>query len=498
MKSDKKKAALYIRVSTQYQIDGDSLDTQKSGLISYAKVAFGINAYTVFEDAGFSGKNTVRPAYQKMMTELRKRDYTHLIVWKIDRISRNLLDFADLYEELKALKVSFISRTEQFDTSTAIGEAMLKIILIFAELERKMTSERVSATMLSRAKKGIWNGGRVPLGYDYDKATHTFSINSKETRAIQLIYNQYEWLKSSTAVAELLNKKEIRTKAGNPWGAVGVCKILNNQFYCGHFVYNKRKCSDSGKLKDKSEWVVAEDCHERIIGDDQFFRCQQLLKKNMIGSDRRTYNRKNCHIFAGLLFCDYCGRIMAAQVGRKLKKHGNISCSRYSCYNRRQSTCQNRFTSDTAIGPFILNFLVNLAHTSVVFGKSTTMDTFEKKLLRGPSFSKIASIEKNSLERLYEIYKERISALNALDSIKDNDPSCSPNDILEHLLDFFTTHKISINRSVDYTFFIRRADPWKSKRFMEGVFSDIYIRDGLITGMRLQNGMEFRFIYRES
>ena len=153
-----KKAALYVRVSTNMQIDKDSLPLQKSDLANYAKYALDIPEYEIFEDAGYSAKNTDRPRYQQMMARLRTGEFSHLIVWKIDRISRNLLDFAAMYEELKRLGVVFVSKNEQFDTSTAIGEAMLKIILIFAELERKMTSERVTAVMVSRANNGQWNG----------------------------------------------------------------------------------------------------------------------------------------------------------------------------------------------------------------------------------------------------------------------------------------------------------------------------------------------------
>lgn len=153
------RVAIYIRVSTNHQIDRDSLPMQRQDLISYAKLLLNTEQYVIFEDAGYSGKNTDRPKFQEMMKQLRNGLFTHLLVWKIDRISRNLLDFATMYQELKELGVTFISKNEQFDTSTAIGEAMLKIILIFAELERNMTSERVTATMISRASNGLWNGG---------------------------------------------------------------------------------------------------------------------------------------------------------------------------------------------------------------------------------------------------------------------------------------------------------------------------------------------------
>ena len=160
-----KKAAIYIRVSTHWQIDKDSLKVQRRELTAYVEMLLGITDYVIFEDPGYSAKNTDRPDYQAMMDRIRTGEFTHLVVWKIDRISRNLLDFASMYDELKRLGVTFVSKNEQFDTSSAIGEAMLKIILVFAELERQMTSERVTAVMLSRANNGQWNGGRVPYGY---------------------------------------------------------------------------------------------------------------------------------------------------------------------------------------------------------------------------------------------------------------------------------------------------------------------------------------------
>ena len=139
-KTEKPKAALYIRVSTHWQVDKDSLPVQRKELINYCQYALGINEYEVFEDAGYSGKNTERPAYKKMLEKIRAGEFSHLLVWKLDRISRNLLDFAAMYDELKQLGVIFVSKNEQFDTGSAMGEAMLKIILVFAELERKVTS----------------------------------------------------------------------------------------------------------------------------------------------------------------------------------------------------------------------------------------------------------------------------------------------------------------------------------------------------------------------
>lgn len=280
----KDKASLYIRVSTVYQIDKDSLKVQERELINYTKLVLNMNEYEIFRDAGYSAKNTDRPDYQKMMQKLRTGEFSNLVVWKIDRISRNLLDFAEMYAELKDLGVTFVSKNEQFNTSTAIGEAMLKIILVFAELERQMTSERVTAVMISRAESGSWNGGKVPLGYVYNKEAKSFGIHPEQAEVVKLIYDSYERMQSSTAVSKFLNEKGITTKAGNKWNPSTVCLILRNPVYKGTMVYNKRRISVTGKLKPEDEWVTVENHHAAIIDAEQFERCHALLKKNMIGS----------------------------------------------------------------------------------------------------------------------------------------------------------------------------------------------------------------------
>lgn len=227
-KEKPQRAAIYLRVSTAYQVDRDSLPMQRKDLVGYCEYALNISDYTIFEDAGYSGKNTDRPAFQKMMMQIRNGMYSHLLVWKIDRISRNLLDFAQMYEELKMLGVTFISRNEQFDTSTAMGEAMLKMVLIFAELERKTTAERVTATMISRANDGTWNGGRVPFGYDYNKETQTFSVNGDESFIVLEMYDLYEKTDSLVHTARELNDRGYVSRQHNPFSPVSVWTILRN------------------------------------------------------------------------------------------------------------------------------------------------------------------------------------------------------------------------------------------------------------------------------
>ena len=221
------KVAIYIRVSTQYQVDRASLPVQREELIAYCKYVLGIDNFEVFEDPGYSAKNTDRPDYQRMINRVRTGEFSHILVWKIDRISRNLLDFAAMYAELKKLGVTFVSKNEQFDTSSAMGEAMLKIILVFAELERNMTSERVSAIMLSRANGGVWNGGKIPFGYSYDKEQKVFHVLDDEAKIVLYIYDLYESIQSLTTVAKQLNEKGIRSRTGKPWNPVTGSMVSN-------------------------------------------------------------------------------------------------------------------------------------------------------------------------------------------------------------------------------------------------------------------------------
>lgn len=264
---EEKKAAIYVRVSTQYQVDRASLPVQREELINYAKYALGISDYVIFEDAGYSAKNTDRPDYQQMMARMRTGEFSHLLVWKIDRISRNLLDFSVMYAELKELGVVFVSKNEQFDTSSAMGEAMLKIILIFAELERKTTSERVSAVFVSRANDGIWNGGKVPYGYSYDKESKTFSIAEDEAKIVRLIYSLYESEKSIVRVARIMNERGLKSRAGSDWSPTTVHTILSSPFYSGTYRYNYRDESNTKRFREKGkdEWVLVENHHPAIV-----------------------------------------------------------------------------------------------------------------------------------------------------------------------------------------------------------------------------------------
>ncbi|MCK8824671.1 recombinase family protein [Fuchsiella alkaliacetigena] len=387
-----KKAAIYTRVSTHHQVDKESLDFQKQELENYSKYVLGIDNYQIFSDAGYSGKNTNRPGYQEMMTGIENKEFTHLLVWKIDRISRNLIDFAQMYEELKDYGVTFISKNEQFDTSTAMGEAMLKIILVFAELERNLASERVTSIMLDRARKGLWNGAPTPLGYDYDPDTQKLTINESEAEIVELIFKQYIESESSRHVANLLNENDYKTKNDGRWRVKTVAQIVKNPIYKGDYRYNYRE-SGRGQKKDKEEQILTKDCFPSIIDRDIWEKANAIITKNANPAEAGRKKAKHIHVFSELIECGNCSSGFLASRGRKRKngfRPGIYKCREYNFGYE----CEN-FISEVNLGPFILDYIANLMNLANHIQKYDHSN-YKEKLLEGKYFKEVKDVKGSS------------------------------------------------------------------------------------------------------
>lgn len=421
-----KKAALYIRVSTVMQADRDSLPLQRSDLANYAKLVLNVDDYEIFEDAGFSAKNTDRPKYQEMMTRVRNREFSHILVWKIDRISRNLIDFCEMYEEIKKYDTAFISKNEQFDTSSAMGEAMLKIILVFAELERKLTGERVLSVMIDRASKGMWNGGFAPYGYEFKDGDIFPTIHPDESVLVRYIFDLYEDIESSVAVARKLHESGHLTRNGNIWGCEAVYRILRNPFYIGTYRYNYRKGSDAPrKRKDSGEWIVVEDNHPGIIEKEQFDRVQEIMKTNHRGGSQAHRKSIGKHIFSGMVFCDICdGRYTP---GKGPKRKDGLELSRYSCVGYNSGKACNGSLSDIILIPFLFEYLSNYFKLADRMTSGMKNKTIEKILLKGDSFSFVTGIDVDTIEDIrYYLTSDSLAKNCDLIEFDAFEPKASP------------------------------------------------------------------------
>ncbi len=399
------KVALYIRVSTHHQIDKDSLPFQKKELINYSKYVLGIDDFEIFEDAGYSGKNTDRPKFQEMMSRIRQGEFSHLLVWKIDRISRNLLDFCDMYEELKKYDITFISKNEQFDTSTAMGEAMLKIILVFAELERKLTAERVYGIMLSRAEKGLWNGATPPLGYVWSEEEQYPVVDEEEAKTVKFIFDNYEEARSTMEVKHRLEVDGLKTKRDGDWTTKTIADVIRNPFYVGTYRYNYKSGTDN-TIKDESEWIVIEDNHQAIISKEQYDKCNAIMDSNAYA--RGVSRTNHIHVFRQLIECGKCKKKYIATVDRP--RSDGYRPSVYRCFNYVHSKKAYRKCTgaigEVKLGPFVINYIANMVKANEYINKYGTKGTekqVEKILLKGPMFKDVVGIVPEDLSKTYSI-----------------------------------------------------------------------------------------------
>lgn len=410
---ERKIIALYVRVSTGHQVDKDSLPFQKKELRAYCKHILHCNMddVEVFEDAGRSGKNTNRPAYERMMKKIRAGLVSHVIVYKIDRISRNLVDFSLMYDDFKYNRVTFISLNEQFDTSSAIGEAVLKIILVFAELERKLTSERVTDIMINRAFEGLWNGARVPYGWDWDDEAKCPKHSETEAVFARLMYDMYEETHSSCKIRDYNNTHDIPTKRGGEWTSKTVADFIRNPMNKGDYRYNFRE-SARGRKKPKEEVVYVPGVFPPLVPPDQWERCNAIMDENAAKKRSAGFShaRTNTHIFAGLLVCTKCGGHFHA-VKKDRRRANGFQPSLYACGNaHRKRTCGVCGASDVKIGPFVFNYIANMVRASNMRQKIKTPEELECLLLSGPVFAHLGGISSEGLNSAFMLLSGRPAA----------------------------------------------------------------------------------------
>ena len=362
----KRKKAVYSRKS-KYTGKGESIenqiDTCKHYLKTYVDTTLNDNDIVVFNDEGYTGANTDRPQFQEMMKRLKDDEFDTIVCYRLDRISRNVLDFANLYEDWQEHDVDFISVSERFDTTTAMGKAMLFIAITFAQLERDTIAERIRDNMYKLAKTGRWLGGNVPLGFMSEKM-EKLNINGKKTNLFKLvpvddeisiintIFSKFLELKSQTKVESYLIQNDFKTKRDCDFSRWGIKNIFKNPVYAvadkdmlNYFVENnvevyneadefdgqhgiigycKTEKTKTGrvKYKDLQDWIVAIGEHKGIIKGKDWVEVQNLLKINEDKNYRKPI--KNNAILVGVLRCKHCGSLMRAKLKQNKTANGDL------------------------------------------------------------------------------------------------------------------------------------------------------------------------------
>lgn len=336
-KTDKEKpiikCAIYTRVSTSEGLEQEftSLDNQRESAENYIqsqKSQGWIILPERYDDGGYTGANTDRPALQRLIEDIKAHRIDCVVVYKVDRLSRSLLDFSQLLEFFDQNSVTFVSVTQHFNTNTSMGRLTLNILLSFAQFEREIISERTRDKMGAARKKGKWIGGCVPLGYDLDKENHKLIVNQEEAKIVREIFELYLKGNSLLEVTKIVNAKGYRTKIrkladGKQGGGVkfsntSIDKILKNAHY-------------AGKVKYQNTIYPGE--HERILDDETFQKAQDALHSNQKNLEAHVPISRQVSLLGGLLRCRACNSSMHLTHN---VKHGNVRYFHYVCLNAQK------------------------------------------------------------------------------------------------------------------------------------------------------------------
>ena len=388
MKENEETIAIYSRKS-RFTGKGESIGNQVDLCRNYIRTAFGDDAAAstiVFEDEGFSGGNLNRPDFKRMMKAAREHKFRAIVVYRLDRISRNISDFSSLIGELGKLGIDFISIRESFDTSSPMGRAMMYIASVFSQLERETIAERIRDNMHELAKTGRWLGGVTPTGYISEtvmsvnqngrqKRVCRLKLIDEEAALVRKIYDLYSETDSLTLTETELLRQGCKTKTGKDFTRFSIKNILQNPVYLiadkeayqyflqrqaalfskpeefdgryGVLAYNRTQQTKGCPTVylPVSEWIVSVGQHPGLIPARIWIQVQESLERNRSRSYRKP--RSNEALLTGLLWCA-CGSRMYPKLSAPNAK-GEKRSYTYICRMKERSR-RNLCSRDNADG----------------------------------------------------------------------------------------------------------------------------------------------------
>ena len=299
------RCAIYTRKSTDEGLEQEfnSLDAQRESgeaYIASQRHEGWVCLPDRYDDGGFSGGNMDRPALKRLLADIEAGKVDCIVVYKVDRLSRSLIDFSKIVEVFERHRVAFVSVTQQFNTSTSMGRLMLNVLLSFAQFEREIISERTRDKIAATRRKGKWTGGMPILGYDVDARGGRLIVNENEARQVRDIFALYLDRESLLKTAMELEERGWTTKrwvtkkgherGGKPWARNTLRSLLKQRLYLGKITY-----------KDE----IYEGEHEAVVDEEVFERVQRMLKRNGRSGGTLVRNRHGA-LLKGLMHCASC------------------------------------------------------------------------------------------------------------------------------------------------------------------------------------------------
>ena len=320
----KLRCAVYTRKSSEEGLDMEfnSLDAQRESCESYVasqKAEGWVAVNERYDDGGFSGGNLDRPALKRLLADIEEGLVDVIVVYKIDRLSRSLMDFAKLVEVFDRKGVTFVSVTQSFNTTTSMGRLTLNVLLSFAQFEREVIGERIRDKFAASRKKGMWMGGFVPLGYRVEN--RKLVIHESEAATVRMIFERFVKVGSATVLARDLVKENVRSRSGRLVDKGFLYKLLNNRVYIGQAMHKgtsypgEHEAIISRSLWDKVHSILTESPRSRAANTRA--QTPALLKGLIFGPTGRamspTHTRKG-------------GRLYRYYVSQVVLKHGPEAC----------------------------------------------------------------------------------------------------------------------------------------------------------------------------
>lgn len=331
MKKEKKKVYIYTRVSTAMQIDGYSLDAQKSRMKAFAE----FNDYEIvgeYEDAGKSGKSIEgRLEFNRMMEDIKSGQdgVSYVLVFKLSRFGRNAADVLSTLQVMQDFGVNLICVEDGIDSSKDAGKLMISVLSAVAEIERENIRVQTMEGRIQKAREGKWNGGFAPYGYSLEKGQ--LLINEEEAKAIRVIFDQYVHTDmGANGLAKYLENHGIhkiqRQNGKNPlFDASLIRRILKNPVYCGKIAYGRRRTEkvhgtrNDYKLVEQDDYLLVDGLYEGIVTEELWHEAQVKLLAQAKKYEKVNHGKDNkIHLLSGIVKCPICG---AGMYGNKSIKH---------------------------------------------------------------------------------------------------------------------------------------------------------------------------------